>query len=439
MASREVINYATEAVRADKEGRKQRAIDMYCKCAEALMNDCHTNPTLSERQINGFKARANQYLKRAEELKLLLQQERTPPPQPPSNNSNNDDWGDLGIFSSNAQSAGVESGLSSSLGGGAAGGVSWGATSTNTRGPGEEKKAQLRVPPPQPPSNTSNNDDDWGDLDMFSSNNPSQSAGVESGLYSSLGGGIPGGDGGVGGGWGNDNGFGEHEDDAFERAKKAALFAQKNPEIARQGMAALQTSNEKLVKANEQFTAAGGFKKVMAVGGAGAAAGVAAGALVVGAPILLGVGGLAGGIYAATRKGETGRRAHAAGEAFSSGVSTASEINKEYKITETGWNMTKRGVNGAIDLNKKHDITGKTAAVGGVLWNGTKKAASATMEFNERHDVTGKVAKVGGTIWDGTKQAVSGTIEFNRRHRVTEKIGNAAEEVWDGVSSLWKK
>ena len=92
---------------------------------------------------------------------------------------------------------------------------------------------------------------------------------------------------------------------------------------------------------------------VLRTGAVGAAAGTVIGAAVVGAPVLMAVAGLGGGLYAASKS----EHARNAGDAM------ALASSKTFRA--------------AVDFNAQHDITGKVGSAGGVAWQGTMAAASA--------------------------------------------------------------
>jgi len=182
----------------------------------------------------------------------------------------------------------------------------------------------------------------------------------------------------------------------------------------------------------EQAGADPRFSSVMKTAGAGAAVGVVAGATILGAPVLLGLAGAAGGTYLATRSGETGAAARRAGvrgsDAAKVGFGHAKTFNDEHDVTGKTTRAAKSAYQGAIDFDQKHDVTGKTSRAA----SATHKAAT---DFNDRHDVTGKAAKAGKAVVDGTKAGYARAQEYDQKHDVSGKTAAAARNAAARVSA----
>mmetsp|Transcript_10453 Transcript_10453/g.21504 ORF Transcript_10453/g.21504 Transcript_10453/m.21504 type:complete len:179 (+) Transcript_10453:196-732(+) len=134
------------------------------------------------------------------------------------------------------------------------------------------------------------------------------------------------------------------------------------------------------------------------IAGAAAVGGVAG--LMVSGPIIGLVGAVGAGIATMT-DGTTGDVARSAG------------------------NMGASGYDKACDINKKHDITGKTKKVG----SGVYKSAA---EFNSKHDVTGKTKSAAVTV--GKRAS-----EFNQKHDITGKTASALKGGMDAISRRLSK
>lgn len=427
MASQDVIRYATAAVKADHAGQIVRAISMYEKTVKALLSDVKSRP-LTEKQKQGFKARAAQYMKRIKELKQKHAEDMNfassfpPPPQKSHTKGSNsvaggDPFDDIDLLS--------------------------GPTYNSNSGNSGTGMADLFDDPAHNTSYNRNNNSAGID-DLFDNHAPGTTknrnnshAGLTVGAAAmGLAASNPGAAGSLFN-YAKDNP--EDAQKQLEMATRAAKYAQENPETARRAMAAVQSGGAMVTQADKKIEQSGGFKRVMQVGGAGAAVGAVAGLTVLGAPVLLAVGGLGGGIYAATRGGKTGENALSAGDAFSSGVSSTREFNRKHQVTDKAWDLTKRGASSAVDFNEDYDVTGKVSTAAGKVWSGTKKAGSAIGDFNEEHDVTGHIARGASYTWSAAKSGASATAEFNEKYGVTDTIGNAASSSWGAMKSLWKK
>ena len=108
------------------------------------------------------------------------------------------------------------------------------------------------------------------------------------------------------------------------------------------------------------------------IAGAAAVGGVAVGAAA--GSMALGIVGAGAAAYAAARQGTVGDAARATGQAAVTAAGKAAEVNQRHKITDKVAAAAKRGIQATADLDRKHDISGKTAKAVTSLMNGVTRA-----------------------------------------------------------------
>eukprot|EP00284_Hemiselmis_tepida_P008276 CAMPEP_0174928082 /NCGR_PEP_ID=MMETSP1355-20121228/22731_1 /TAXON_ID=464990 /ORGANISM="Hemiselmis tepida, Strain CCMP443" /LENGTH=184 /DNA_ID=CAMNT_0016174225 /DNA_START=50 /DNA_END=601 /DNA_ORIENTATION=- len=168
-------------------------------------------------------------------------------------------------------------------------------------------------------------------------------------------------------------------DKQAQAAMQAMKLASENPDAVKAGANAVAAAKEGTERA-------GGAKVVGGAALAGGAVGVAVGAAVIGAPVLLGAAGAAGAAYLATKDGEQGDAARKIGNETNHLIGQAKEADQKHQITSKATAAAKGAIEKAREFNEEHKVVEKTTEA-------VKGAAAKAKEINDKYDVTGKTGK----------------------------------------------